>query len=225
MPIHVHLHETEDEITESLRRHGVRPLERLRRLGLTTPRLIGVHGVHFTPGEVALLAREGCHVAHCPSSNLKLASGMARIAALLDAGVNVGIGTDGAASNNRLDVMQEMRTAALLAKGVAGRADAVPAHQALRCATLAGAAALGLERRIGSIKPGKEADLTAVYLGGTETQPCFDPVSHVVYAAGREHVTHVWVRGVLRLRDREPTRAVARELEKRASLWHNKLLK
>jgi 5-methylthioadenosine/S-adenosylhomocysteine deaminase len=225
VPIHVHLHETADEIAESLRRYGVRPLERLRRLGLATPRLIGVHGVHFTAAEVALLAREGCHVAHCPSSNLKLASGMARVADLLDAGVNVGIGTDGAASNNRLDVMQEMRTAALLAKGTSGRADAMPAHRALRCATLGGAAALGLDRLIGSLAVGKEADMTAVYLGGTATQPCFNPVSHLVYAAGREHVTHVWVRGVLRLRDSKPTWAGASGLEKLASLWHNKLLK
>jgi 5-methylthioadenosine/S-adenosylhomocysteine deaminase len=225
VPIHVHLHETDEEIAESLRRFGVRPLERLRVLGLATPRLIGVHGVHFTPHEVTLLARNGCHVAHCPSSNLKLASGMARIADLLDAGVNVGIGTDGAASNNRLDVFQEMRTAALLAKGVSGRADALPAHQALHCATLGGARALGLDGRIGSITPGKEADLTAVFLGGNATQPCFDPVSHLVYAAGREHVTHVWIRGVLRLRDSRLTCVEPRELEKRASLWHNKLLR
>jgi 5-methylthioadenosine/S-adenosylhomocysteine deaminase len=225
VPIHLHLHETAEEIAESLRRYGVRPLERLRALGLVTPRLIGVHGVHFTAHEIALLARHGCHIAHCPSSNLKLASGLAPVAALLDAGVNVGIGTDGAASNNRLDVFQEMRTAALLAKGVAGRADALPARQALHCATLAGARALGLERRIGSIVAGKEADLTAVRLSGVETQPCFDPLSHLVYAAGREHVSHVWIRGVLRLRDRCLTSVEPRELEKHASLWHNKLLK
>ena len=153
VPIHVHLHETEEEIAESLRRHGVRPLERLRRLGLATPRLIGVHGVHFNATEVALLAREGCHVAHCPSSNLKLASGLARVADLLDAGVNVGIGTDGAASNNRLDVMQETRTAALLAKGVSGRADVLPAHQALRDPGRGGGARPRRSRRIR--RPGK----------------------------------------------------------------------
>lgn len=225
VPIHVHLHETEDEIAESLRRHGVRPLERLRGLGLVTPRLIGVHGVHLTVREIDLLARHGCSVAHCPSSNLKLASGLAPVAALLDAGVNVGIGTDGAASNNRLDVFQEMRTAALLAKGVSGRADAMPARAALHAATLGGARALGLEDRIGSITVGKEADLTAVRLDGPETQPCFDPVSHLVYAAGREHVSHVWVRGVLRLRDKLPVSIAHRELEKRAALWHNKLVK
>jgi 5-methylthioadenosine/S-adenosylhomocysteine deaminase len=225
VPIHLHLHETQDEIVQSLRRHGVRPIERLRALGLLTPRLIAVHAVHLTPAEIELLARHGCHVAHCPSSNLKLASGLAPVSRLVDAGVNVGLGTDGAASNNRLDVMEEMRLAALLAKGVSGRADALPAHQALRCATLAGARALGLDVRIGSITPGKEADLAAVYLGGIATQPCFDPVSHLVYAAGRECVTHVWGRGVLLLRDRQPSRIQFRELEKRTSLWHNKLLK
>jgi 5-methylthioadenosine/S-adenosylhomocysteine deaminase len=181
--------------------------------------------VHFTSREIALLARTGCHVAHCPSSNLKLASGIARIADLLEAGVNVGIGTDGAASNNRLDVFQEMRTAALLAKGVSGRADAVPASAALRAATLGGAKALGLDGRIGSITVGKEADLAAVRLGGPETQPCFDPLSHLVYAAGREHVTHVWVGGVLLLRDTFLTRIAPGELEKRTALWHNKLMK
>jgi 5-methylthioadenosine/S-adenosylhomocysteine deaminase len=225
VPIHVHLHETDDELVQSLRHFGVRPIERLRALGLLTPRLIAVHSVHLAPHEIELLARHGCHVAHCPSSNLKLASGLAPVAAMLDAGINVGFGTDGAASNNRLDVFQEMRTAALLAKGVSGRAEALPAHQALRCATLGGAQALGLDARIGSITPGKEADLAAIFLGGTGTQPCYDPVSHLVYAAGREHVSHVWGRGVLLLRDRWLTRIDPRELEKRTALWHNKLLK
>jgi 5-methylthioadenosine/S-adenosylhomocysteine deaminase len=225
VPIHVHLHETLEEIAESLRRHGVRPLERLRGLGLATPRLIGVHGVHLTPREIDLLARNGCSIAHCPSSNLKLASGLAPVAALLDAGVNVGIGTDGAASNNRLDVFQEMRTAALLAKGVSGRADAMPARDALRAATLGGAQALGLEDRVGSIAAGKDADLVAVRLDRPETQPCFDPVSHLVYAAGREDVSHVWIRGVLRFRDRSHLWIAPRELEKLAALWHNKLVR
>ena len=154
-----------------------------------------MHAVDLAPSEIAALARAGSSVAHCPSSNLKLASGFARVAELLAHGVNVGIGTDGAASNNRLDMFQEMRTAALLAKAVAGDAEAMPAHRALRCATLGGARALGLERRIGSIVPGKEADLTAVSLAAPETQPCFDPLSHIVYACGREHVTDVWVAG------------------------------
>src|SRR5262249_47490842 len=145
----------------------------------------------------ALLAGHGCHVAHCPSSNLKLASGFAPAARLAAAGVNVGLGTDGAASNNRLDLFAEMRLAALLAKGTTGDATALPAHTVLAMATLHGARALGLENRIGTLEPGKAADITAVDHNAPELAPCFDPVSHLVYAAGREHVSHVWVAGEL----------------------------
>ncbi len=224
LPVHIHLHETEGEVRESLAAHGKRPIGRLEALGLLSPRLIGVHAIHLEPAEVAALARNGCSVAHCPSSNLKLASGFAPVAALLGAGVNLGIGTDGAASNNRLDMFQEMRTAALLAKAVADRADALPAHAALRCATLGGARAVGLDGLIGSIVPGKAADLCAVVLRDPETQPCYDPVSHLVYAAGREHVTHVWVDGEAVLADRALAKVDVRVLEKRTGLWHNKLL-
>jgi len=190
IPVHIHLHETLDEIEHGKATYGRRPLSRLADLGLVGPNLVGVHAVHLTTAEIELLASQGCHVAHCPSSNLKLASGMAPIAALAAAGVNVGIGTDGAASNNRLDLHNEMRTAALLAKAVARDAQALPAHSALHAATLGGARALGLSTRIGSIEPGKRADLAAVALRGAELSPCYDPVSHLVYAAGREHVTH-----------------------------------
>ena len=224
LPVHIHLHETEGEIRESVAAHGKRPIERLAALGLLSPRLIGVHAIHLEATEVAALARNGCSVAHCPSSNLKLASGFAPVAALLEAGVNLGVGTDGAASNNRLDMFQEMRTAALLAKAVAGRAEALPAHVALRCATLGGARAVGLDGLIGSIVPGKAADLCAVAMSDPETQPCYDPVSHLVYAAGREHVTHVWVDGEAVLADRALAKVDARVLEKRTGLWHNKLL-
>ena len=142
LPVHVHVHETLTEIDDSLRLHGVRPLERLRRLGLVTRNLIAVHAVHLSAAEIALLAAEGCSVAHCPSSNLKLGSGIAPVSSLLDAGVNLGLGTDGAASNNRLDLLGEMRLAALLAKGASGDAAALGAHAALRTATLGGAKAL-----------------------------------------------------------------------------------
>ncbi|HTO47524.1 MAG TPA: TRZ/ATZ family hydrolase [Burkholderiales bacterium] len=223
LPVHVHLHETASEVEESLAQHGRRPLARLEALGLLTERLIAVHAVHLAGSEIAALARAGSSVAHCPSSNLKLASGFARVGELLAHGVNVGIGTDGAASNNRLDMFQEMRTTALLAKGVAGSAEAVPAHEALRLATLGGARALGLDRGIGSIVPGKWADLVAVTLGAPETQPCFDPVSHLVYACGREHVTDVWVAGKAVVAGRQPTRIDPGELEKRAALWQNRL--
>jgi 5-methylthioadenosine/S-adenosylhomocysteine deaminase len=221
LPIHIHLHETADEVQESVASHSLRPIQRLDALGLVSPRLIAVHAVHLTGGEIELLARHGCSVAHCPSSNLKLASGFAPVPALLEAGVNVGLGTDGAASNNRLDVFQEMRTAALLAKAVSGNPETMPAHAALHAATLAGARALGLDRHIGSIEVGKSADLCAVSLGSLETRPCYDPVSHLVYAAGREHVTDVWVEGNRVLHDRELLGAVGRDLEKTALLWQN----
>ncbi|HTO47850.1 MAG TPA: TRZ/ATZ family hydrolase [Burkholderiales bacterium] len=223
LPVHVHLHETAGEVAESLAQHGRRPLARLAALGLLTERLIAVHAVHLQASEIAALARAGSSVAHCPSSNLKLASGFARVGELLAQGVNVGIGTDGAASNNRLDMFQEMRTTALLAKGVAGSAEAVPAREALRLATLGGARALGLDATIGSIVPGKWADLVAIALGSPETQPCFDPLSHLVYACGREHVTDVWVAGEAVVADRQLTRIDPGELEKRAALWQNRL--
>jgi 5-methylthioadenosine/S-adenosylhomocysteine deaminase len=223
LPVHIHLHETEHEIERSVAEHGVRPLERLRRLGLVAPSLIAVHAVHLEPAEVELLARHGCSVVHCPSSNLKLASGFAPVAALLEAGVNVALGTDGAASNNRLDMLQEMRTAALLAKAVARNAEAVPAHTALRAATFNGAQALGLAQRIGSIEPGKDADLVAVDLGTIELAPCYDPVSHLVYAAGREQVSHVWIRGEPRLEGGRLAGAAFDRLDARVQLWQNAL--
>ena len=223
VPVHIHLHETLDEIQESLTLYHVRPLERLQTCGLLGPGLIAVHAVHLESGEIEQLARYGCSVAHCPSSNLKLASGLAPVVRMMAAGVNVGLGTDGAASNNRLDLMQEIRTAALLAKGVSGDPTAVPAHAALRLATLAGARALGLEKRIGSIEPGKLADLTAVHVSGVELAPVYDPASHLVYAAGREHVSHVWVNGQLRVADGDVLSVDPRELELKAVHWRDRI--
>ena len=221
LPVHLHLHETADEVERSVQQHGVRPIERLRRLGVLGPGLIAVHAVHVDKAEIELLGSHACSVAHCPSSNLKLASGFAPVEALRKAGVNVCLGTDGAASNNRLDLMQEMRTAALLAKAVARDAEALPEHAALRAATLAGAQALGLQKVIGSIEPGKAADLAAVALRGPELAPCYDPVSHLVYAAGREHVPHVWVNGELRLNDRQLQAGAFDRLDTRWHLWQN----
>lgn len=223
LSVHVHLHETADEICQSLTRYNLRPLARLHSLGLTGPNLIAVHAVHLTPDEQILLAQQGCHVAHCPSSNLKLASGFAPIAKLAGHGVNIGIGSDGAASNNKLDMFSEMRLAALLAKGVASDAAALPAHAALQMATCNGARALGLDDKIGSLAPGKLADMVAVDLSGIETQPCFDPISVLVYAAGREQVSHVWVGGELRLDSRRLTTLDERELKLAANVWQSRL--
>ncbi|WP_324780714.1 TRZ/ATZ family hydrolase [Thiobacillus sedimenti] len=223
LPIHTHVHETAGEIQDSLAQHGVRPLERLARLGLLGPNFIGVHAVHVNEAEIESLAAHGCHVAHCPASNLKLASGLAPIADLVRAGVNVGLGTDGAASNNRLDLFAEMRLAALLAKGISGDAAALPAAAALRMATLDAARALNLDDHIGSIAPGKRADLVAVDLRPLAAQPLFDPVSHLVYVAGREHVTHVWVDGQLKLNERRLVHLDIDDLTARAAYWRGKL--
>lgn len=223
LPVHIHLHETVQEISDSMAAHGMRPIQRLEKLGLLGPGLIAVHGVHFNASEIELLARHGCSVAHCPSSNLKLGSGIAPVGAMLQSGVNLGFGTDSAASNNRLDLFTEMRTAALLAKGISGDPRVMPAHQALEAATLGGARALGLQDRIGSITPGKWADLTAVKLSATELSPCYDPVSHLVYAAGREHVTDVWVGGRRRVADGVLLDLDESALTARATHWKNKL--
>lgn len=230
VPIHTHIHETADEIAGSLKQYGVRPLERLAQLGLLGPNFIGVHAVHLTEAEIDSLATHGCHIAHCPSSNLKLASGIAPIAALHRAGVNVGLGTDSAASNNRLDLFAEMRLAALLAKGASGNAAALPAAAALRAATLDAARALNLDERIGSIVAGKRADLVAVDLSAPACQPVFDPVSQLVYTAGREQVTHVWVDGRQKLDNRRlvdfgQAYPATDDLAARAAYWRGKLLK
>jgi 5-methylthioadenosine/S-adenosylhomocysteine deaminase len=223
VPVHIHLHETLEEIRESVAVHRVRPIERLRQFGLLGPGLIAVHAVHMEPHELALLGQHGCSVAHCPSSNLKLASGIAPVAGMLANGVNVGLGTDGAASNNRLDLLAEMRLAALLAKGASGDPTVVPAHTALHMATLAGARALGLEQRIGSLVPGKRADIAAIELASVEVSPCYDPASQLVYAAGREHVTHLWVDGELRVDDGELVGLDSRELQLKAAHWKEKI--
>jgi len=227
LPVHIHVHETADEVQGSLQALGCRPLERLDRLGLIGERLIAVHMTQLLDTEIALLAERGASVVHCPTSNLKLACGIAPVCALLRAGVCVALGSDGAASNNRLDVLAEASLAALLAKGQSGDATALPAWQALECATINGARALGMEGRIGSIEPGKEADLAGVHLTGIENQPCYDPVSQLIYSAGRENVTHVWVAGVQRLADRiiDPagSGALAEEILRSAAPWHNQV--
>lgn len=195
VPIHMHVHETAFEVEDAVKQSGKRPLQRLHELGLVSPNLLAVHMTQLLDSEIKLLAETGAHVLHCPESNLKLASGFCPVAKLLAAGVNVALGTDGAASNNDLDMFGEMRTAALLAKGVANDATAVPAHQALEMATINGARALGIDNNTGSLEIGKQADLIAVDFSDIETTPVFDPISHLVYCAGREQVSDVWVAG------------------------------
>ena len=221
--IHTHIHETHDEIAQSQKEYGMRPLHRLSSLGLLGPNLIAAHCVHLNQEEMELLAENGCHIAHCPASNLKLASGIAPVSRLMQQGINIGLGTDGASSNNRLDMFAEMRLAALLAKGSSGDAAALPASQALEMATINAARALGLDNKLGSIEQGKMADLAAVRIADPETMPCFDPLSHLVYAAGREHVSHVWVAGELRYQQGVFANIEAQELKEIASVWQGKL--
>jgi 5-methylthioadenosine/S-adenosylhomocysteine deaminase len=223
LPVHMHVHETAAEIEQSIKDHGMRPIRRLAGLGLLGPNLIAVHAVHLDADEIELFARHGCHVAHCATSNLKLASGIAPVSALQKAGVNVGLGTDSAASNNRLDLLAEMRLAALLAKGASGDPTAIPAWQALEMATLSGARALGLDDRIGSLTIGKCADITAVRVDEVEVSPAYDPHSQFVYACGREHVSHVWVNGKLLLDDRRLTTLDTHEIIARASYWQDRI--
>ena len=223
VPVHIHLHETADEIRESVAAHKQRPIRRLQQLGLLGPNLVAVHAVHLTEDEIELLAGHGCHVAHCPSSNLKLASGIAPVARLAGRGVNIGLGTDGAASNNRLDVFAEMRLAALLAKGASGDATALPAHAVLGMATLNAARALGIADRVGSLTPGKCADMAAVNLDAPELSPCYEPLSHLVYAAGREHVSHVWVNGELLVENGRLSRIDPGELAAKAAYWKERI--
>ncbi len=196
--IHTHMHETLHEVETSKTNHGLNPLTRFANLGLLGSRLTLAHCVHVNESDMQLMADYGCHIAHCPTSNLKLASGIAPIAEYTKLGINIGIGTDGAASNNRLDMFAEMRLAALLAKGQSGDATAISAYQALEMATINGAKALGLESQLGSIEVGKQADLIAVSMADMASQPCYDPVSHLVYVVSRERVTHTWVDGQLR---------------------------
>jgi 5-methylthioadenosine/S-adenosylhomocysteine deaminase len=202
IPVHCHVHETAHEVAESQQKHKQRPLARLDRLGLVNDRLIAVHMTQLTDAEIALCAERGVSVAHCPESNLKLASGFCPVGKLQRAGVNLAIGTDGAASNNDLDMFGETRSAALLAKAVADDASVLDAASALRAATLGGARALEFDDRIGSIEVGKQADLACVDLGQLETQPLHHIVSQLVYACGRHQVSDVWIAGRHKLRGR-----------------------
>jgi 5-methylthioadenosine/S-adenosylhomocysteine deaminase len=219
VPVHIHLHETAEEIQESLATAGRRPLARLESLGLLTSALIGVHATQLEPAEIDKLAEAKAHIVHCPRSNLKLASGACPVAALQKAGVNVALGTDGAASNNRLDIWSELELAALFGKHVAGDPMAVSAASVLQMATINGARALGLETETGSLAPGKAADLICVELGGPMQTPVLNPISQLAYSASREQVTDVWVAGEHLVAGRKLTRLDVAALEAATRNW------
>ena len=221
--IQMHVHETAGEVHDALQKSGERPLARLARLGLLGPRFQAVHMTQVDDDDLALLVESNSNVVHCPLSNLKLASGFCPVEKLWQAGVNVAVGTDGAASNNSLDLLGDTRTAALLAKAVAGSATALDAHRALRMATLNGARALGMEANIGSLEVGKAADLTSFDLSGLAQQPVYDPVSQLIYASGRNCVRHVWVAGKHLLDEGRLTRLDENRLRDMAGAWGERI--
>jgi 5-methylthioadenosine/S-adenosylhomocysteine deaminase len=223
LPIQTHLQETRAELEQSLAAHAMSPLARLDRLGVTASDFIAVHAVHLLDSDVDLLATHGCQVVHCPTSNLKLASGLAPVTRLQARGINVALGSDGAASNNRLDLLAEMRLASLIAKLVEADAAALPAATALRMATLGGATALGLDAAIGSLRPGKQADAFSVNLAAFQHLPCYDPLSHLLHVAGRDQVSDVWVGGQRLVKAGSLTTLDAAELSARATLWQDRL--
>jgi 5-methylthioadenosine/S-adenosylhomocysteine deaminase len=221
--IHMHVHETRQEIRTAVEVSGVRPLARLEELGLVSPALMAVHMTQLTREEIAGFAGRGGHTVHVPESNMKLASGFCPVAELAAAGINIALGTDGPASNNDLDMIGEMHTAALLGKAVSGDASALSAHEVLKMATLNGALALGLGEETGSLSPGKWADMAAIRLDAIETQPLYDPVSQLVYACGRDQVSDVWVAGQHLLKDRQLTTLDIHEILHRARDWQARI--
>lgn len=222
--VHLHTHETEGEVADSMRQYGVRPLERLERLGLVDERLIAVHMTAVNQDDIDKCAEAGVSVVHCPESNLKLASGFCPAQAFSRAGVNLAIGTDGSASNNDLDMFGEMRSAALLGKAVAQQADAMTATTVLEAATLGGARAMGLDASIGSIVPGKQADLIAVrMLGEFGCQPLYDVRSQLVYDGSRKSVTDVWVSGNRQVPSRDLVPVDTDDVRARARRWRDRI--
>ncbi len=222
-PVQMHIHETAFEVEDAKEKSGKRPLQRLNELGLLSPQLQAVHMTQLTDHEIQTLAHTGTHVVHCPESNLKLASGFCPVAKLVDAGVNVALGTDGAASNNDLDLLSEMRTAALLAKGVSGNPSAIPANQAIRMATINGAKALGIDHVTGSLEVGKSADLIAIQLTDVTCQPFYHLESQLVYATPSSQVTDSWVAGKRLLKNRELTTMDLKTVLARTQEWKSKI--
>ncbi len=223
IPVHIHVHETPSEITESMSQYGLRPLQRLHKFGLISPRLLAVHMTQVNEHDIQLLSENNAHVIHCPESNMKLASGICPAPALLKAGINVALGTDSVASNNDLNMLGEMQTAGLIAKASTDDAEALPAADILRLATLNGAKALGLEEMIGSLAVDKAADIVAVKLNTLETLPVYNPIATLIYSASRHNVSHVWVNGKILLNNRELCTMDVNAVIKKAHSWQEKL--
>lgn len=223
MRVHMHVLESAWEVTESENQHGKSTMTRLKDLGLLNERLIAVHMTRLDGVDLEAMADAGVNVVHCPESNLKLGSGICPVASLLDHGINVALGTDGAACNNDLDLLSESRTAALMAKGFSADPCALNAFQTLEMMTINGALALGQSDRIGSVEVGKQADLCAIRLDSLHTTPMYDVVSHLIYAVSSEQVSHVWVAGRMLLEDKEFLHLDVSDIIGRARHWADRI--
>jgi 5-methylthioadenosine/S-adenosylhomocysteine deaminase len=223
LKINIHLQEAPSEIQRSMEEYNQRPLERLDDIGMVTPNLIAVHMTQISDSDCLILQKNKPSIVHCPESNMKLVSGACPVEKLTRLGINVALGTDGAASNNDLDMISEMRSAAFLGKLTANDPKAISAESALKMATLHGAKTLGIDHLTGSLTPGKAADFIAINLDQIETQPLYHPVSQIVYAASRNQVTDVWVEGRHLLKDRKLQTLDEKELLNKAKIWRKKI--
>ncbi len=223
LKINIHLQEAPSEITQSLAKYNKRPLQRLHDIGMVSPNLIAIHMTQIDDADFAILQQTKPSIVHCPESNMKLVSGACPVEKLSQLGINVALGTDGAASNNDLDMLGEMRSAAFLGKITANDPKAVSAELALKMATLHGAKALGIDHLTGSLRPGKAADFIAIDLNQIETQPLYHPISQIVYSTPRHQVTDVWVAGKQLLKNRELMFIDEKELLEKAEAWRKKI--
>jgi 5-methylthioadenosine/S-adenosylhomocysteine deaminase len=219
----MHVLESNWEISESLRRHGKSTLERLGDVGLMNERLLAVHMTQLNGTDLEALSETAVNVIHCPESNLKLGNGICPVARLLEHNINLALGTDGAASNNNLDLLAESRSAALLAKGYAADPCVLNAFQTLEMLTINAARALGKENLLGSVQTGKLADLCAIRLDSLQTTPMYDVVSHLIYAASSQQVSHVWVGGRMLLQDKQFLYLDTGDIMDRAQDWAKRI--
>ena len=221
--INLHLHETADEVNQSIAKIGKRPIKRLHELGLLSPRLIAIHMTQINDEDLAILETTKPQVVHCPESNMKLASGICPVTKLQARGINVTLGTDGAASNNDLNMLGEMRSAAFLAKLSTQNPETLRAEETIQMATANGAKALGIDQITGSIRVGKAADFAVIHLEEIETLPLYHPTSQIVYAASRHQVTDVWVAGKQLLKNHKLITLDENELIAKAQYWCQKI--
>ena len=225
LSIHTHLQETQSEVQESIKKFGVTPTQRLSSLNILGPNLLAAHCVHLSEQDLDLLALNNVYISHNPSSNLKLGSGLADLSSMIKRGVSVSLGTDSSASNNRLDIFEEMRLASLLVKGKSGNPEHLPAVEVLRMVTIEAAKALGLESDIGSIEINKKADMVSINLDSIDLLPSYDPLATVIYSAGRSDVNYVWVDGNVKLKENELVNIDTDKLKFLAKSWQTKIQK